>query len=62
MVRVSDYSRSYMMRLPGSTMRMRMVSGYSRSFMMRAIRLLGSTMAFRETPFITLSLVRVRMF
>jgi hypothetical protein len=34
---------------------------YSRSFMMRATRLLGSTMAFRETPFITLSLVNVRI-
>ncbi len=34
---------------------------YSKSFMMRATRLLGSTMAFRETPFITLSLVNVRI-
>jgi hypothetical protein len=34
---------------------------YSRSFMMRASRLPGSTMAFRETPFITLSLVSVLM-
>jgi hypothetical protein len=29
--------------------------------MMRAMRLLGSTMALSETPFITLSFVRVLM-